>query len=168
MKSSVTYRRVPIGSLIPHEEVDPPKVLELLDEFRRTGVVQEPILIDRGSRVILNGHHRWAALKELGVSRAPVWQVEYTQPSITIDRWEPGPTVTKAEVLDRARNHRLFPPKTTRHRFGKPPMPRATSIAELAGTTRRSRAGRKQPTPGRYGSGVPVPSRAGADSSGGE
>jgi ParB-like chromosome segregation protein Spo0J len=66
--------------------------------------------------VILDGHHRYAALVRLGARRIPVAFVDYKDPKIRIESWRAQETPpTKAEVVARAVAHHLFPPKTTRH-----------------------------------------------------
>jgi hypothetical protein len=69
--------------------------------------------------VILDGHHRYEALKSLGCTRIPVFLVDYDDPTITLTTW-PNATVasvTKAEVVDRGTRGELYPPKTTRHKL---------------------------------------------------
>ncbi|HEV2316208.1 MAG TPA: ParB N-terminal domain-containing protein [Thermoplasmata archaeon] len=125
------FELVPIGSLHIHERVDPDKVEELRREIERTGTVEDPIWVERGSGVILNGHHRFEALQKLGATRVPAWIIDYDDPAVHLDRWNPGPDLTKSEVRDRAREGRPFPPKTTRHtlEFELPAHP--TPLSEL-------------------------------------
>ena len=71
--------------------------------------------------VILDGHHRFAALKDLGCRRVPVYLVDYEDDGVTLTTW-PGAivaSVTKEEVVDRGVRGDLFPPKTTRHLLSK-------------------------------------------------
>jgi hypothetical protein len=111
--------------------VDPEKVEELTLEIARSGKVEDPIWVERGTGVILNGHHRFEALLRLGARRVPAWVIDYDDPAVHLDRWNPGPTLSKAEVRARAREGRPFPPKTTRHslEFELPPHP--TPLSEL-------------------------------------
>lgn len=120
---------VPIDSLRPHEEIDPADVEWLAGELAQTGVFREPIWVGEEENVILNGHHRFAALQRLGASRVPAWVFPYLDDSVSLGRWSPGPPITKQEVLERAKAGRLFPLKTTRHRlsFELPPHPTPTS-----------------------------------------
>jgi L-serine kinase (ADP) len=125
------FALVPIGRLLAHEKVDPAKVDELVEEFRADGVFVDPIWVARGSDVILNGHHRVAALRKLGATRVPAWLLDYEDDGIALERWTPGPTITKDEVVRRARAGRLFPIKTTRHRLADELPAHPTPIAEL-------------------------------------
>jgi len=131
MTDAVEFALVPVGSLHEHERVDPRKVRALVAEIRRTGVSKEPIWVARGSGVILNGHHRFAALRELGARRIPAWVVDYDSDVVSLGRWTPGPPISKAEVLRHALEGDLFPPQTTRHRFAAALPPRPTPLASL-------------------------------------
>ena len=115
MTRAPEFHLLPIRSLAVHEEIDPAKVDELVEEIRRTKVVREPIWVAADHHVILNGHHRFTALQRLGAVRVPAWVVAYDDPRVRLDRWGPGPPLSKEEVLARAKSERPFPPKTTKH-----------------------------------------------------
>jgi L-serine kinase (ADP) len=126
------FRLVPIESLRPHERVESADVERLAREIRTGGFVREPIWIADGEGVILNGHHRYAALQRLGVRKVPVWAVEYADPAMELGRWGPGPRLEKGEIVRRARAGQLYPPKTSRHVWHGPvPTPHPTTLAEL-------------------------------------
>lgn len=131
MTKIAEFALVPIGELKSHERVDEANVLDLEAFLRRTGVVADPIWVARGSSVILNGHHRVEALRRLGAERVPAWLLDYESDLVHLERWHPGPAITKAEVVDRAAAGRLFPPKTTRHRLLVDLPARPTPISEL-------------------------------------
>ncbi len=131
------FELVPLASLRAHEAVDPGNLQEVLGKIRHQHLVDEPLLVAEvqdGLFVVLNGHHRLAALLELGARRAPAWVVEYEGEAVVLERW-PGARVetppTKREVVDRALRGELFPPKTTRHRLTSPLPTRVTHLADL-------------------------------------
>jgi L-serine kinase (ADP) len=143
--STVEFVLIPIGELTPHERVDPAKVRHLAAELAREGVFEEPVWVARGSNVILNGHHRVAALRSLGADRVPAWRVEYASDAIDLDRWTPGPPISKADVVRRAAEGRLFPIRTTRHTWKAVPGHRPTPLSELGVPNGGpGRAGRKR------------------------
>jgi L-serine kinase (ADP) len=126
------FKLVPVRSLHPHEQVDEADVKRLVQEIRNLGLVREPIWVARDNGVILNGHHRYAALRKLGVRRVPAWEVDYFDPAMELLRWTPGPPLDKSDVVLRAHARSLFPPKTSRHVWhGPPPVPHPTTLAEL-------------------------------------
>lgn len=73
--------------LLPHEETIHSRVSELEVSFRRDGVVRDPIIVDARSRVVLDGMHRLAALRELRCFCVPVCAVDYLNPSIRVGVW---------------------------------------------------------------------------------
>lgn len=108
---------VPIERLRSHEGLDPKLVAEIRESIGREGVLLEPILVERRHDVILNGHHRVAALRELGCRRVPAYVVDYFDARIELTLWRHADvdSVTKEDVIERALRGNLFPPKTTRH-----------------------------------------------------
>lgn len=140
MTARARFALVPTEQLRSHEEVDPAKVEALVEEIRAEGAVSEPILVAAGSGVILNGHHRFAALQRLGARRVPVWWVAYDDARIRLARWDTGPEITKAEVVERGRRGDLFPPKTSRHTIDFELPTRPTPLAEILGDANGGRA----------------------------
>lgn len=125
------FALLPLYSLREHEEVDEMGVEAMVAQLRIDGRVYEPIWVSREEHVVLNGHHRLAALKRLGAHRAPAWVMDYDDPSLTLERWGPGPPITKVEVVEHARAGRLFPPKTTRHLWAIRISAHPVTLAEL-------------------------------------
>ncbi|MCI4361449.1 MAG: ParB N-terminal domain-containing protein [Thermoplasmata archaeon] len=141
MTFDLEYRLLPVDSLHIHEEVERHRVAELVEEITRRGVVEEPILVARGSNVILNGHHRYAALRSMGARWVPAWVVDYDHPSVGLHRWEEGPPVSKSDVVTRAHAGQPFSPKTTRHILSMPLPHRPTKLSELMSPDRPADGG---------------------------
>ncbi|MDE1822690.1 MAG: ParB N-terminal domain-containing protein [Euryarchaeota archaeon] len=130
----IAFELVPIEDVREHEEIEEEVLRYVLGEFRKDGGVREPILVSRGDHVVLNGHHRLAALRQLHAKRVPAWVVDYQSDIVTVERWPgstyPGP-VTKDEVVAHAREGHLFPPKTTRHQLHVELPPKNTPLRDL-------------------------------------
>ncbi|KAF0683252.1 Aste57867_24684 [Aphanomyces stellatus] len=80
----------------------------------------EPLLVDRKTGAILDGHHRYTVGTQLGLVTVPAVLVDYLEDeSITVDVWpECGrDALTKEEVIAMALSDDVFPPKTSRHAF---------------------------------------------------
>ena len=80
----------------------------------------KPIIVDRESLVILDGHHKWTAAKELGLGRVPVVMTDYLDDvSLEVCVWPDcgRESITKEEVLTMGFSDEVFPPKTSRHLF---------------------------------------------------
>jgi hypothetical protein len=111
---------VPIAWLRPHEEVKPRNVDTLHEMTLRWSAYTKPLLVDRESGTILDGHHRHQVGIRIGLSRLPVIKVDYLEDEgIELDLWPASKleSLTKQQVIDTATSEELFPPKTTRHRF---------------------------------------------------
>ena len=108
---------VDIGSLKGHEEVIPDNLAKREKKLLSKGFYK-PIVIDRSSMVILDGHHKWTAAGRLGLARVPVIMVDYLDDEgVLVDVWPNcgRDSITKNEVLDMGSSGDVFPPKTSRH-----------------------------------------------------
>lgn len=122
----------PIGWLKAHEQYVEARVVELLERFQRTGCVDYAVVVDRLSGTIIDGHHRFEALRRLGAALVPVHLVDYMDPAITVRCWREGePAPSKQEVVARAAKGLLYPPKTTRHDFVRVLHPVDAPLAQL-------------------------------------
>ena len=138
-----------VEDLHEHEQTDRRRVQAVAQAIRRTGIVDFPILVDRRSGVILDGHHRFQALVGLGARRVPAWLVDYEADYVRLGRWGEGPPIAKAEVVERARAGKLYPPKTTRHSLELSLPPRATALEALLSPTAPADAGAPAQAPAR-------------------
>lgn len=114
--------------LRPHEDVDVERLDRLVEEIRAAAVFYPPVLVDRNTRVILDGHHRWQASSRLCFIVVPCYTVDYfNDPTIHVISRRPAIEVTKQSVIDMALSGRTYPQKTTRHTYDLPewiePMP---------------------------------------------
>ena len=104
-------------SLRGHEEVIPDNLETRTSKMLRKGFYK-PIIVDRGSMVILDGHHKWTAAKSLGLARVPVILVDYlVDEGVLVDVWPDcgRESIAKTEVLEMGVSGDVFPPKTSRH-----------------------------------------------------
>jgi len=119
--TQLRYAILDIGKLRPHERTKPELLEKLVEAIRADGFLRRPLLVEDEHFVILDGHHRYEALRLLGCVRIPVYLVHYGDPAIGLTTWDEAvvATVTKAEVVTRGTRGDLFPPKTTRHLLPK-------------------------------------------------
>ena len=104
-------------SLRGHEEVIPDNLETRTSKMLRKGFYK-PIIVDRGSMVILDGHHKWTAAKSLGLARVPVILVDYlVDEGVLVDVWPDcgRESIAKTEVLEMGVSGDVFPPKTSCH-----------------------------------------------------
>lgn len=56
-----------------HEKIRKNHLKKLLKEIDCDGFLDNPIIVDKNTVIILNGHHRFNVLKLLGLSSSPVY-----------------------------------------------------------------------------------------------
>ncbi len=96
---SVEKRRVEpvlidVNKLRAHEEIVPGRLRDLVEKIKREGVVDLPIIVapipGTDKYLIVDGHHRWAAVKELGYRKVPAIIIDYFDPSVKLKTWYPA------------------------------------------------------------------------------
>jgi len=111
---------VPLKRLRAHEQTLTYKVSEIEHLTREWGLYKKPLLVDRYSGTILDGHHRFEVAKKLNLECIPCVLIDYVNDSsIGVDIWPycGRNSITKQQVVKAALTGRLFPPKTSRHRI---------------------------------------------------
>lgn len=78
---------LPVDELHIHEEIVPELLERLLNDMRSSSFFKDPIIADVKTRVVLDGMHRVAASRELGLRYLPVCSVDYGDPRIKIGCW---------------------------------------------------------------------------------
>jgi hypothetical protein len=116
---------VPIDELKPHEKGSPLYLELLKQEILMDGVLKYPIIADEKSHVILDGMHRWLALKSLGYTLIPVMLINaFQNPKIHVGRrrihryvTDSDEEITIERVISAGLNKCLMKPRSTRHFF---------------------------------------------------
>jgi L-serine kinase (ADP) len=90
---------IEIEELKPHEEVIEAVVARLTQEMKDDGVVKDPLIVDQKDHVILDGMHRFNALKRLNCRFAPCCLLDYMSPQITVGSWFRTFTVKEAKSV---------------------------------------------------------------------
>jgi hypothetical protein len=107
---------VDISMLFPHEDVDRGTVELIINDIVENGVVKYPVVVDVRTFIILDGHHRVEALKELGYDYVPVFFVDYAKDYVDVYPFRKDLPVSKASVIKKVfLSKEVFPHKTTRH-----------------------------------------------------
>ncbi len=115
---NMEWSLINIDTLLPHEETIPERLQEMREKLEKQGFFHKPILIDKTTKTILDGHHKYRASIELKLNLIPVIEVEYlNNDSIKLELWpwSDFSKVSKQDVLNWAQSRRLYPPKTTKH-----------------------------------------------------
>jgi len=106
---------VEIEKLRQHEEADPEHLKELTRQIASDKTLKYAIVADEKTNVILDGEHRYNALKNLGCKWIPVVYVDYESQNIEVHTWRNNHPLTKKDVIEAALTGKLFPPKTSKH-----------------------------------------------------
>ena len=105
---------ISIDFLIPHEEVllDKKEILKNNLKYKDQSVIISSIIVCHESFVIIDGHHRYKALKELGVKKIPVTLINYFNKDI---RTTDNNSILKEDLIRNAKKNKLYSPKSTKH-----------------------------------------------------
>ena len=112
-----SFEIVSLSDLKEHEETERERLDTLKSEIQARGAILLPVVADKETGMILDGHHRTASLRELGCARVPVVWVDYLSPRIVVRSWKDGSEINKEDVAAALLRGEKLPPKTTRHFF---------------------------------------------------
>ena len=104
-----------INLLNPHEKIikkKKTKLTKFIKSFDEYYIISS-ILCCHKTNVIIDGHHRYFALKELGFKNVPVTKVDYS--SDLISNGVDGNGIPKEEIIRIGVSDELFEPKSTQH-----------------------------------------------------
>jgi len=114
-----------IDELKPHEKGSQLYLGLLRQEILRDGILKYPIIADEKTRVIMDGMHRWLALKSLGYTIIPVILVNaFQNPKIRVGKRRIHRYISNSheeipieKVILAGLSRSLMKPRSTRHFF---------------------------------------------------
>jgi L-serine kinase (ADP) len=115
MTTSLPIHLIATDLILPNEQHVEARVFEVIESITRSGRWIAPIVIERDSYAVMDGHHRLAAAKRLNLPRVPCLMLDYTQVRVQARRI--GYQVDGKQIIERSHTRSLYPPKTTRHVF---------------------------------------------------
>jgi hypothetical protein len=122
---------VNVTTLVPHEQIIEDHLQELLETIWRDGVLRQPVIVDRASMVILDGHHRVSAMKKLSCPLIPAYLVDYSDPGIVVHPRRADIPVDKESVVRTGLGGVPYPPLTSRHEWPCSPDCCPVALADL-------------------------------------
>ena len=108
-------RLIAIDKLRAHEQVCPQRLAQVKTAILQSGRINNPVIVDRKNKIILDGHHRAAGLKQLGCRLIPVMTVDYYSDIVRVYSRRKDLIISKAAVVAAVLTNQTFPYKTTRH-----------------------------------------------------
>ena len=110
----IGIEQMDINLLIPHEKVvlDKKEILKNNLKYKDDDLIISTILICSESNMIIDGHHRYTALKELGHSKIPVTLINYFSDKIITDKED---SFSKKDIILNSKRKNLYDPKSTKH-----------------------------------------------------
>lgn len=125
---------MPLEVLRPHEQIIHKKADQLERITHRWNAYTKPLLLDRTTGTILDGHHRYHVAQRIGLLCVPCVLIDYLEDdSIELDVWPNcgRDSITKQDVIDAALSGDLMSPKTSRHRLSDHLPPIAVPLSRL-------------------------------------
>jgi hypothetical protein len=115
---------IQVDKLVCHERINKKRLHVVMEDLQRTKVLHTPVVVDRKTLLILDGHHRCQAFVQLGIKEIPCLMVNYfdTDIEVTFRRIDMKQVLFKEIVLRKATEGKLFPFKTTKHRLPDRPI----------------------------------------------
>ena len=121
-----------LESLREHEKVIACHLARLMEQIKNDGFISHPIIVDRNSMVILDGHHRFNTLKMLGLRLCPACLVDYYgNDEVAVGCWREGEKITKEQVIAAGLSGKLLEPKTSKHTIPDPPEGLKIPLSDL-------------------------------------
>ncbi len=108
---------IQLNQLKPHEKTESRRLKGLKEKIQKDGVLKKPILVEKGSSVILDGHHRVEILREMGCSKIPAVMVNYEDVSVKVRSRRKSISISKTAVIEAALSNKPFPPRTSKHTY---------------------------------------------------
>ncbi|WP_439506878.1 ParB N-terminal domain-containing protein [Sediminibacterium sp.] len=105
---------VNIDALKCHEEVVEDRLNSFVNYLQTLegDILISSIIVCSKSMMIIDGHHRYHALKQFGIKKIPVTFINYSSPSIKAyfdDR------ILKSDIINIVNQGKLLPPKSSKH-----------------------------------------------------
>lgn len=107
---------VDVHSLHSIEDHNKERVRELQEKILNEGKWTVPVIVTKGSNLVLDGQHRFEVAKNLNLKNIPAILVDYNDVLVWTLRKEISVSAKKVENMI-LKKHELYPYKTVKHKF---------------------------------------------------
>lgn len=106
-----------LEKLVCHEKVNNKRFKELMKQIKKDKKLKKPIVVDKDTMIILDGHHRHQVFLRLGIKKIPCFLVDYFDKNIKVGfrRPEIKNRLIKEIIIQKTKEGKILPYKTTRH-----------------------------------------------------
>jgi hypothetical protein len=96
VKNALTL--VDVNSLCTYEQPDKSKVAEIVVSLLTTKTLFNPVIVDPGRNLLIDGHHRVRAFQWLCLPRIPAYTVDYLSQAVDVGGWSRVINVKTSDV----------------------------------------------------------------------
>ena len=93
----------------------PEKIPALKDKILKEQSWSVPVVVEKYSYILMDGHHRLETAKSLGLKYIPAVLLDYTE--VRVESRRPEINITPDDIIRRGLTGDIYPAKTTRHIF---------------------------------------------------
>ncbi len=116
---SIDIQLMTIDILLPHEYVDLDHVIHLKKLIVKDGHWNQPIVIDRKSNIVMDGHHRLEAAKKVGLRKIPCAIFDYFNDNVSVIKMGTEDAFDVSLIKLAAESGQKLPIKSTMHVLGE-------------------------------------------------
>ncbi|PVU76311.1 hypothetical protein DDW13_03510 [Acidianus hospitalis] len=98
--ANITPELIKINQIITHEDIDIVNLNKVINCIRKNKEII-PIIIDEESFMVIDGHHRFYAMKLLGFSKIPAYLINYRKDYVKVNKWFRKIVFSKGSNVDR-------------------------------------------------------------------
>ena len=102
-----------LDELLPHEATSSSRVRKSAHMHVRWGAMRSRLVVDAEDHLVLDGHHRLAVARRLGLRCVPVLLVDAS--SVKVERRGSDVPITHQEVVAHVREQGVMPPRSTKY-----------------------------------------------------
>lgn len=115
VRSTFEVRLVELSRLCRTEHHNPQRASRLAMNIAAEGTWTNPLWVESGDLLVMDGHHRLEAAILLGLARVPCTLLSYHMPELSVVSWNGNTKFPIADIFAAGRTRSLLPYKTTRH-----------------------------------------------------